>query len=251
MVESSCLSSPIPLPPAAEGDRRGQTGATLVSDDPQLAERLIGALAPELGLTVVPLTASGDTGPLRLSGGEPALIDLHPRPERAAAAIAPLRVGMPDRVVLALCDAAQGLTAVRQALALGADDFCRRDAPAWELRLRLEMLATRRMSSAADELAPLVVGDLELDPRTRMARRRGQRLRLSGRQFELLRVLMQHPGEPLSQARLLAEMGLSVQERGSNVIEVHVYHLRRQIGGERLSTVRGIGYVLHALDSAT
>ncbi|MCP5285476.1 MAG: response regulator transcription factor [Burkholderiaceae bacterium] len=217
---------------------------TLVSDDRALADRLSLALAPPLQLAAVPLVGGHDAGPLRLVGTGPVLIDLCPRPDRSVAAIAQVKSGAAERTVLALCDASQGLAPVRQALAQGADDFALRDASAWEIQLRLEALQAR--PAPQSDLLPLVVGDLELDVRTRTVRRRGQRLQLSGRQFELLRVFMRHPGEPLSQTRLLEEMGLSAQERGSNVVEVHVYHLRRQIGSDRLSTVRGSGYVLHA-----
>jgi len=244
MVETSSH----PHSPAAHRadapDLHGTRAATLVSDDRSLADRLSHALAPQLHLSVVPLVGSHDAGPLRLLGTGPVLIDLCPRPDRAVAAIAQVKSGAADRTVLALCDAALGLAPVRQAVAQGADDFALRDAPAWEIQVRLEALLAHPVPQT-DPL-PLVLGDLELDARTRTVRRRGQRLQLSGRQFELLRVFMRHPGEPLSQSRLLEEMGLSAQERGSNVIEVHVYHLRRQIGSDRLSTVRGSGYVLHA-----
>ncbi|MCP5283881.1 MAG: response regulator transcription factor [Burkholderiaceae bacterium] len=224
--------------------------ATLASDDRALAERLAGDLLPcGITLTQVPLTGQADVGPLRLTGGEPVLVDLGRRADRALAAIERARLGSAQRVVLALYEP-QDVASAQQALDTGADDFCLRSAPGWEVHTRLTRLIAQRAPSA--DAAVLVVGDLELDTQSRSVRRRGQRLTLSSRQFELLRVLMRHAGEILSQARLMAELGIPQdgQPRASNLIEVHVYHLRRQIGDGRLSTVRGRGYVLHATGSS-
>lgn len=252
-LESSSASPSSPTPGNATARPRQADGVavTLVSDDRALAERLAAELLVfELALGVIPLTGQAERGPWRLVGDDPLLVDLSPRPDpglaRALAAIERARLGGVQRLVVALGDPADAAP-VQRALDAGADDFCLRSAPGWEVYMRLSRLMAQRAPSADD--AVLAVGDLELDPRTRSVRRRGQRLALPSRQFELLRVLMRHPGEPLSQARLLAELGLSQNAlaRGSNLIEVHVHQLRRQIGDGRLSTVRGRGYVLHPL----
>lgn len=235
-VPASAASSP-----TATDD--GTRHVTLVTDDDALAARLRDELRPATTLECLAFAGIRVGIPRRTAGAGIVLVDLRTRPEQAVAAIDGFRNDAVHCIVLALCDPSHGAAPVQQALRHGADDFCHRGASGWELRLRMARLATRL--TPAPDMARLVVGDLELDPQTRTAYRRGKRLRLPARQFELLRVLMRHPGEVLSQARLLDEMRLPGHERRSNVIEVHIHHLRRQVGSERLGTVRGCGYVLH------
>lgn len=223
----------------------GTRHVTLVTDDDALAGRLQQELNPDITLACLALSAIGAGDPLQPAVAGTLLVDLLARPAHAVAAIDRFRhAAAAHRTVIALCDPAQGAAPARLALHHGADDFCQRDASGWELRLRIARLAA--LVPSVPDTVRLAVGDLELDPRTRTAYCRGQRLRLSARQFDLLRVLMRHPGEVLSQARLLDELSLPGLKRASNVIEVHIHHLRRQVGAERLSTVRGLGYVLHA-----
>ena len=66
---------------------------------------------------------------------------------------------------------------------------------------------------------------------------------LSGVEFRLLRYMMRHPGKILSRTELGDHVYANDSENDSNVIEVHVSHLRNKIGKDRISTRRGQGYV--------
>lgn len=230
----------LPPNPVAGRDRHR---ALLVTDDPQLRIRAASTLAAAgFDLDVAGLCGDG-SAPLRPGGQVVAVVDLTQRPERALSAIERLRMDAPRLPVLALVAADSGAT-TRDAAHAGADDFCLREAGAWEIQARLERLIDRFDEAPATR--SITVGDLELDLQTRSARRAGVRLALSSRQFELLELLMRHAGETLSRDRIEAALQLPPRDRGSNVVEVHVHHLRRRIGPGRLSTLRGRGYVLHA-----
>lgn len=92
----------------------------------------------------------------------------------------------------------------------------------------------------------LVVGDLRLDPALRTASVAGRPLVLSGREFELLQLLMRHAGRPLSRRRIEQLLYADGRAVDSNAVEVHVHHLRRRLGRRRLLTVPDAGYVLAA-----
>lgn len=221
--------------------------AWVVSDDPGLLDELASAVPP----TELAWDAS------TLSGGQPepwcattralTLIDLRRRGGDALLAIGHMRRVAPGMAVMALLGSNSPLEA-RAALNAGAHDFCLHPLRAEELWARIQRLVGPLPAPVG---ARLVVGDLELDPHTRTARRAGQRLVLSVRQYELLELLMRHAGEVLSRERIETELQFPPRQRASNVVEVHIHHLRRRIGPGRLSTLRGRGYLLHAASATS
>ena len=235
-------------PPATTGATKAggnaeSTPVWLISDDPMLRQK-VATVLQSIGIEVDVIGLTGDRHTPLLPGRQRgALVDLSTQPMRALTTIERIRMGAATMPILALVPSGQAQLPV-DALRAGADDFCDRHATLWELSARVLSLTLRRQSMAEDLV---VVGDLSLDLRTRCARRAGVRLSLSARQFELLHLLMRHAGEALSHIRIAQELQLPSRERGSNVVEVHVHHLRRHIGPGRLSTLRGRGYLLHAV----
>jgi DNA-binding response OmpR family regulator len=67
-------------------------------------------------------------------------------------------------------------------------------------------------------------------------------VQLTAAEFRLLRYFMLHPGQLLSKSHLAEHLYDGESERDSNVIEVHVNHLRRKLGREIIETRRGQGY---------
>ncbi len=128
-----------------------------------------------------------------------------------------------------------------EGLNAGADDFVVKPVHSEELIARIHAQVRR----VQDRGAPtLVVGDLELDPVARAARRAGQPLELSRQEFRLLEAFMRRPGNILSQADLLERLYPLSAERDWNALEVQVSRLRRKLGGPAITTVRGLGYRL-------
>ncbi len=218
----------------------------LVDDDPAIRRAVSAGLELE-GFTVV-----------AASGGRAAL--------EAAARIAPavilLDLSMPDldglqvlerlrasgdQVPVCVLSARDEVDDRVAGLQAGADDYVVKPFALEEVVARLHALLRRR-PAGADEA--LVVGDLRLDPRARVARRGERELELTRREFDLLALLMRNPGEIIDRARLHEEVWGYTFDPGTNVADVFVGYVRRKLeqdGEPRvLHTVRGIGFVLRA-----
>lgn len=129
-----------------------------------------------------------------------------------------------------------------EGLNAGADDFVVKPVRFEELQARLNALHRRQGGTRASALA---VGDLTLDPLARTAQAGGQPLDLSRREFALLHLFLRRPGQVLAQGDILEDLYDLEAERELNTIEVLVGRLRRKIGRERITTVRGLGYRLN------
>ena len=94
----------------------------------------------------------------------------------------------------------------------------------------------------------LEVGDLRLDPATQQAWRGETELRLSTKEFRMLKAFMRRPGQVLSRLYLLERCWDYAYENRSNVVDVYIRYLREKVdrpfGRMSLETVRGSGYRL-------
>jgi DNA-binding response OmpR family regulator len=123
----------------------------------------------------------------------------------------------------------------------GADDYLVKPVDLDELAARLRAL-TRRSAVAR---APLLqAGEVELDPAARRVRLRGQAVELSAKEFVILEMLMRNVGKVISRAQLESALYGWGEGVESNVVEVHIHHLRRKIGTDLIRTVRSVGYLI-------
>ena len=131
-----------------------------------------------------------------------------------------------------------------QGLDAGADDYLVKPFSFAELLARIRVVLRR-----GTEVAPPVlrVGDLSLDPASRMVERAGQRIELSAKQFALLHYLMRHAGQVVSRTMIQEHVWNYEFDGLTNVVDVHINRLRNKIDkGSRplIHTLRGVGYVL-------
>lgn len=130
-------------------------------------------------------------------------------------------------------------------LELGADDYLVKPFAFSELLARLRTILRRGGGRAATALK---LADLEVDPARHRARRGGEALDLTPKEFQLLSLLLRRTGEVLSRT-LIAEQVWDINfESDSNVVDVHVRRLRGKVDDpfeqKLIHTVRGVGYVL-------
>jgi two-component system, OmpR family, response regulator len=127
----------------------------------------------------------------------------------------------------------------------GADDYLTKPFSLAELRARLRAIVRR---GAAERPAILEVGDLRLDPASHRVWRNGVEVDLSAKELALLELFMRRPGQVITRYELLEHGWDMAYENRSNVVTVHVRHLREKIdrpfGRDSLETVRGSGYRL-------
>jgi two-component system, OmpR family, response regulator len=127
----------------------------------------------------------------------------------------------------------------------GADDYLTKPFSYAELLARLRALVRRGPIERPTEL---VVGDLRLDPATRVVRRGETEIELSAKEFALLETFMRRPGRVLSRFELLEHAWDYDYENRSNVVDSYVRFLRKKIdrpfGVLSIETVRGAGYRL-------
>lgn len=128
-----------------------------------------------------------------------------------------------------------------QGLDTGADDYLIKPFDMGELNARLRALV-RRASGAPTPV--LRAAGIEFEPATHRVRFRGQPVELSAREFSVLHALMLNAGRTLSRAQIEEQLYAWGEEIESNVVEVHIHHLRRKLAPELIRTVRGVGYLL-------
>jgi DNA-binding response OmpR family regulator len=216
----------------------------LVDDDPAIRRAVSAGLELE-GFTVVP--ASGGRAALEAAARiHPAviLLDLSMPDLDGLEVLERLRASG-DQVPVCVLSARDEVDDRVAGLQAGADDYVVKPFALEEVVARLHALLRRR-PAGADEA--LVVGDIQLDPRARTARRGARPLDLTRREFDLLQLFLRNPGEILDRARLHEEVWGYTFDPGTNVADVFVGYVRRKLeqdGEPRvLHTVRGVGFVL-------
>jgi two-component system, OmpR family, copper resistance phosphate regulon response regulator CusR len=149
--------------------------------------------------------------------------------------------GEGTRIPVVILTARDDTSEVVTGLEGGADDYITKPFRFEELLARVRL---RLSGPGRSELTVLHAGPAQLDLRTRQVRIGDRVVDLSAREFALAEMFFRHPGQVLSREELLSNVWGDDWERGSKVVEVYVGYLRRKLGQDRISSVRGMGYRL-------
>ena len=216
----------------------------LVDDDAGIRRTVAVGLELE-GFRVIP--ASGGRAALvaaETTAPDVVLLDLG-MPDLGGLEVLKQLRGRGDDVPVCILSARDEVDDRVHGLQAGADDYVVKPFALEEVAARLYALLRRRPPGPDTALR---VGELELLPAERRARRGGRELELTRREFELLHLFARHPGEVLERKRLHEDIWGYTWDPGTNIADVFVGYLRRKLeageGSRLLHTVRGVGFVL-------
>jgi DNA-binding response OmpR family regulator len=139
-------------------------------------------------------------------------------------------------------------------LQLGADDYIAKPFSPRELVLRVSSVLRRAQATPVPRAAPVIDGDLRLDPVAHKATLGDTELTLTAREFDLLLFLVTDPGTVYTREQLLEQVwGWNFGDRST--VTVHVRRLREKVERDpakpkRIVTVWGIGYRYDAVEPA-
>jgi DNA-binding response OmpR family regulator len=135
-------------------------------------------------------------------------------------------------------------------LQIGADDYLPKPFNPLELVARINAVLRRTLTASEqkEERESLVVGDIEMDKRTRTVRRAGEVVELTVVEYSLLEKLLNAPGRILEREELVKEVLHRALSPFDRSLDTHVSNLRKKLGHlvngvERIKTVRSIGYI--------
>jgi two-component system KDP operon response regulator KdpE len=134
------------------------------------------------------------------------------------------------------------------ALDAGADDYITKPFQVKELAARLRAAVRRRHTpAAAVQEESIHVGAFELEPARRRVRKRGEEIKLTPTEFDLLHMLMKNAGHPILHAKLLSSVWGAEYRDEREYLRTFILQLRRKLEDDPtspayLTTVNYLGY---------
>lgn len=151
-----------------------------------------------------------------------------------------------QRVPILMLTALDGVEEQVKGLGAGADDYLPKPFDMNVLIARVNALLRRAQGRGAEHL--LVCSDLVMDNDARRVTRAGHEIRLTAREYALLRYLMERKGKVTTRSEILGQVWDTSFDTESNVVDVYINMLRRKVDRpfetRLIHTVTGMGYLL-------
>jgi DNA-binding response OmpR family regulator len=227
-------------------------GRILIADDEPSVRDSVGYALEQEGFEVT-LAVDGDDADTKLE-------DEHPGYDLLI-----LDIMMPGRSGLDICRDVRGrspvpiiLLTAKDAevdkvvgLEVGADDYMTKPFSVRELigRVRAQLRRRELDRSSSPEGSRIESGDVSIDLARHLVSVRGRPVNLTRSEFQVLRLLAEHPGRVFSRLEIMEELWQSEFEGDVRACDVHISNLRQKIepdpqDPEVVLTVRGVGYKL-------
>jgi len=123
----------------------------------------------------------------------------------------------------------------------GADDYLVKPFELEELFARIRSIIRRR---AGRSHPSVVLGDVEIDTRSRRVAMNGKQVTLTAREYSILEYLAMHRGQVVSRSELYEHLFDENEDTLSNLLDVHVHGIRRKLRSDLIATRRGEGYII-------
>ena len=124
----------------------------------------------------------------------------------------------------------------------GADDYIAKPFGLMELQARVKAVLRRTQSTSQESV--LRYGDLEIDTAAREVHRNGELVELTYKEFELLRMLVTRHGTVVTREEILGQVWGFDYVGETRTVDMHIKTLRKKLGEQYITTVRGVGYKL-------
>jgi len=213
----------------------------VVEDEPDLLKGLVRALRRER--YAVDFAADGEDGLFKAQNADYDAIVLDVMLPRLDGWELLARLRKTKLTPVLLLTARNGTADRVRGLDTGADDYLAKPFDNMELFARLRALIRRAAGQAAPQIE---ISGVTIDTRARLVTRGGQPVTLTAREYAILEYLALHRGELVTRTILYEHLLDESDDTLSNLLDVHVFSIRKKLGHDLIATRRGQGYCIES-----